>query len=157
MAGGGMCPPDGSWRDPGFPQTDDHPVTCIRLADARAYAAWLTRITGSTYRLPTEAEWDRAARASRVGCSQTRTGVRGTCPVGSYGQNFARVADMLGNVWEWTDEGTLRGGGWDTPRADLHVGARADPEHVFRFTVGFRIVREPPEHIQRQLDRGERR
>jgi formylglycine-generating enzyme len=51
-----------SWKDPGFPQTDDHPVVCVDFADAKAYAEWLSKKTGQTYRLPNESEWEYAAR-----------------------------------------------------------------------------------------------
>lgn len=51
------------WRNPGFPQTDRDPVVCVNASDAEAYAAWLSRRTGGHYRLPTEAEWEYAARA----------------------------------------------------------------------------------------------
>ncbi len=51
-----------SWRNPGYAQDPDHPVTCVSWADAQAYALWLSEITGATYRLPSETEWEYAAR-----------------------------------------------------------------------------------------------
>jgi len=51
------------WRAPGFEQTDSHPVTGISIADARAFATWLSKKEGRTYRLPTETEWEFACRA----------------------------------------------------------------------------------------------
>src|SRR6185369_11297082 len=51
----GITNPHASWRNPGFGQTDAHPVTCISWQDAHDYAAWLAKATGKPYRLPSEA------------------------------------------------------------------------------------------------------
>jgi len=55
--------PGGSWRNPGFDQTDDHPVVEVSWNDAVAFCDWLSKKEGKHYRLPTEAEWEYAARA----------------------------------------------------------------------------------------------
>lgn len=55
--------PDCTWRDPGFAQTDDHPVTGVSWQDAVKFCEWLGNEENAAYRLPTEAEWEYAARA----------------------------------------------------------------------------------------------
>ena len=114
------------WRNPGFEQGGDHPVACVDWHDAVAYAEWLSGQTGEDYRLPTEAEWEYAARAGTdtpfstgecihtdqanydgnydyAGCG-AKTGVyRGkTVPAGSLPANPWGLHGMHGNVWEWT-------------------------------------------------------
>ena len=140
--GAGSCTQFGdTWRDPGFIQTDRHPVTCVSRDDAQEYVAWLSQTAGAAYRLPNEAEWDRAAAGSQRGCERGRGDNLGTCPVGSYGANSAGLSDMVGNVWEWTDdcyegECVLRGGGW------FIGGTRIfDPPDMRFDNFGFRVAR----------------
>ena len=52
-----------SWRSPGFPQDDDHPVVCVSAEDGEAYANWLSRKTGHAYAVPNEAQYEYALRA----------------------------------------------------------------------------------------------
>ncbi len=139
-----------SWRGPGFPQTDRHPVACVSWDDAQAYVSWLSRTTGVRYRLPTEAEWERAAAGSQRGCDIERTETSGTCPVGSYGSNAAGLSDMVGNLWEWTEDcvqgdcgrRVSRGGSWDDVAEYQRPGARVGGWADFRHdTAGFRVSR----------------
>ncbi len=132
--GGRMAPdPAASWRHPGYAQGDDHPVVCINRDDAQAYARWLGRKTGKTYRLPSEEEWEYAARAGTQtsrhwsdapgdACTYANVadatgaavhpswiahpcadGYVNTAPAGSLRANRFGLHDMAGNVWEWTD------------------------------------------------------
>jgi formylglycine-generating enzyme required for sulfatase activity len=94
----------------------DHPVVRVNWHDATAYAHWLTERTGAPWRLPSEAEWEKAARGTDgriypwgdtfdATKANTRKGKRGTTtPVGSYptGASPYGAQDMAGNVWEWT-------------------------------------------------------
>ena len=138
-----------SWRSPGFPQTDRHPVTCVSWDDAQAYVSWLSRTTGTTYRLPTEAEWDRAAAGSVDGCG-IRDSDEGTCPVGASVTNAAGLLDMVGNLWEWTEdcwEGNcgvrvVRGGSWFESAEDLRPASRTwGPAGRPAGIAGFRVSR----------------
>ena len=101
------------WRDPGFRQDDSHPVVCVNWDDVQAYARWLSAKTGKRYRLPSESEWEYAARAgTRTPFSTGETisadqaNYRGdqTVPVGTFGANPWGLHDVHGNVWEFTED-----------------------------------------------------
>ncbi len=120
-----------SWRDPGFHQSDSHPVVCVSFDDAEAYCRWLSAREDRVYRLPTEAEWEYAHRAgtgasfawgddpfasaafanaadeswrSRVPESvgfPWQDGYVFTSPVATFAANAWGLFDMEGNVAEW--------------------------------------------------------
>jgi formylglycine-generating enzyme required for sulfatase activity len=77
-----------NWREPGFPQTDDHPVLNVTWNDAVAFCGWLSRKEGQTYRLPSEAEWEYACRAGT-----TTRYFHGNDPAGL--PKFARLINAL--------------------------------------------------------------
>jgi formylglycine-generating enzyme len=111
-----------AWKNGTPPEgRDRHPVTLVGFEDAIAYCGWLAGKTGKPVRLPTEAEWERAARAGidgkRFPWGDTLDAKRahflpeacvkaefGTAAVGSYPPNDFQLHDMSGNVWEWVSD-----------------------------------------------------
>ena len=188
--------PDNSWKNPGFPQTGKHPVTCVSWNDAKAYAGWLSTKTGHRYRLPSASEWEYAARAGgeavqpwgangAAACAAANVadasaaqrypgwavfacndGYVNTAPVGSFKANSFGLNDMLGNVFQWTEdcwhpdyngapidgsarsdgdcsEHELRGGSWFSNPAYVRASYRNHFAADYRTSsVGIRLVRD---------------
>jgi formylglycine-generating enzyme required for sulfatase activity len=188
--------PDASWENPGFVQTGSHPVTCVSWEDAKAYATWLSKATGHRYRLPSAAEWEYAARAGGEAVRPWNPDGSGACasanvadqhaahrypgwavfpcddgyvytaPVGSFKANAFGLNDMLGNVFQWTDdcwhadytglptdgssrtygecsERELRGGSWFTAPEFVRASYRNHFGVNYRASsVGIRLVRD---------------
>lgn len=186
---------DSSWENPGFPQTGSHPATCTSWNDAKAYAAWLSTMTGQHYRLPSASEWEYAARAGGAAV-QPWTDAAGACaganvadisagrrypgwavfgcddsfvftaPVGSFKANAFGLNDMLGNVFQWTEDcwrpdytgapidgsprtggdcsdHELRGGSWFSNPAYVRANYRNHFAADYRTSsVGIRLVRD---------------
>ncbi|HEY3900671.1 MAG TPA: SUMF1/EgtB/PvdO family nonheme iron enzyme [Chthoniobacter sp.] len=102
---------DFTWRNPGFFQTDDHPVVLVTYHDASVFLQWLSRKTGRTFALPSEAQWEYAARAGSDKTSKAENGSwhlgnagNATHSVGEMPLNGWGLGDMNGNVWEWCED-----------------------------------------------------
>jgi formylglycine-generating enzyme required for sulfatase activity len=188
--------PKNSWQNPGFEQAGTHPVTCVSWSDATAYAQWLSQQTGHRYRLPSASEWEYAARvggnavqpwsangsdacanANVADSSAARRfpgwvafacndGYVFTAPVGSFKANAFGLNDMLGNVFQWTEdcwnanykdapidgsartggncsERELRGGSWFSSPGYVRADYRNHFSAGYRTsTVGIRLVRD---------------
>lgn len=126
--------PDAEWSPDGvrtksdLSEKPDYPVVGVNWEDSVAYCSWLQQKTGKTYRLPTEAEWEKAARGgieqnnypwgdeefdaegryrANSGSESDNDRIRkmdgflNTAPVGSFPPNGYGIYDMAGNVWEW--------------------------------------------------------
>lgn len=103
-----------AWRNPGFTQTDRHPVVNVSYLDAAAYLGWLSVKTGLRYRMPSEAEWEYAARAMTQTARFWGDGLAGAAhymPLDAHSTtqvgndrlpNGFGLYDMLGHVWQWT-------------------------------------------------------
>ncbi len=112
--GCGATPSDHGWGK------GRRPVMNVEFDTAQQFTRWLTKKTGHTYRLPSEAEWEYAARAgttsefpwgdtmepNRANCRECGTEWSGekTAPVGSFPPNAWGLHDFNGNVWEWTED-----------------------------------------------------
>ena len=133
------------WQNPGFRQTDNDPVVCISWNDAQKYIGWLNsklhKTTETAYRLPTEAEWEYAARAGTVTAAYWGNNPRDQCkyenardesarlldpaadhascadgyiytaPVGMFKPNPWGLYDMLGNAEQWVEDCVMVGYG----------------------------------------------
>jgi sulfatase modifying factor 1 len=138
-----------AWRSKAWPaDRARHPVTLVTFADALGYCGWPSERIARDVRLPSEAEWERAARGGLEGrrypwgddADLSRANYlpdpglkryRGTRPVGSYAPNPFGLYDMAGNVWEWVAD-------WYAPDA-YRTGETRNPKGPDVSTL--RIVR----------------
>lgn len=129
-----------TWRDSGG---QNHPVAHVTWNDARAFCTWLSERSGQSIRLPTEAEWEYAARSGRgEATSAGDLTIREDCdapeleaiawycgnsdgkahPVGEKEANPWNLHDMLGNIWEWTADFA----DWDEKSSQVASGTYED-------------------------------
>src|SRR5664279_1059689 len=155
-----------NWRNPGFNQDDSQPVVCVSWNDAEAFINWLSEVSGMYYRLPTEAEWEYAARSggknekyaggndiNAVAWYHYNSGLS-THRVGTKHPNGLGLYDMCGNVLQWVqdwyDENYYRDSIRSNPQGPhsghervLRGSAWSDEPAYIRAT---RRSRKPPSH-----------
>jgi hypothetical protein len=153
------------WDNPDY-NAPDQPVIGVSAADAARFAEWVSARMGCKKRLPTENEWERAARGGAEAIypwgDQSPAGTAranyngngrfdGPSPVGSFeeGKNAYGLYDMAGNVWEWTStagssgSAIVKGGSWMDGPSELRVSNRRELASGEGYSdVGFRLVRE---------------
>ena len=143
---------------------EDHPVVLVSHADARAYAQWLSRVTGLRWRLPRELEWEKAARGTDGRrfpwgdgfdaklLNSHDLGPFETMPVGRFraGASPFGLWDAAGQVFEWTATAggqaryVVKGGSWDDKGCGIcrPAARHTRPERLKHILIGFRLVRE---------------
>jgi len=148
------------------PGREDHPVVLVSHADAVAYAAWLSRRSGEHWRLPSELEWEKAARGTdgryfpwgdafdphRLNSHDA--GPYDTVPVGSHPEGASPwgMGDAAGQVYQWTatfsepGRALVKGGSWDDRGCGVcRAAARhARPVVLKHILIGIRLVRDEP-------------
>ncbi len=170
-----------TWKNPGFEQDERHAVTCLTVEEVNLYLAWLSKKTGRTYRLPSELEWEYAARSGTVTPYWTGDTLwrhqgnfgrsrDGTTVAGSFEMNNFGLSDVAGNVWELTSEcmsspqaaqapgasptcdRVIKGGGWNSAATTARHGARSTMlDATATNFVGFRVVRSIDERDNDKL------
>lgn len=140
----------------------DHPVVLVSRQDAAAYAAWLSATTDRRWTLPTEGQWEKAARGGdgrrfpwgdefRTGRLNSHdSGPFDTVPVGRYssGASPYGILDMAGQVFEWTStagpkgRSIVKGGSWDDKGCGVCRSAarHSRPDGLKHILIGFRLV-----------------
>lgn len=146
------------------PGRGNHPVVLVSHGDALAYAAWLSETTGRRWRLPSELEWEKAARGREgrrfpwgdawdpARLNSHDQGPFDTLPVGSFpsgGSQFG-LLDAAGQVYEWTatprGQGRfiVKGGSWDDKGCGVcrPAARHSRPEDIKHILIGFRLIAE---------------
>ncbi len=142
----------------------NHPVVLVAYKDVLAYADWLSKKTGDTWRLPSEKEWEKAARGTdgryfpwgdKYDPNLLNSNDKGpfdTMPVGSFdkGASPFGLLDGAGQVFEWTstpvgkNRHRVKGGSWDDKGCGVcrAAASHSRPDYLKHILVGFRLVRE---------------